>query len=451
MRWACLVVAAACSSPPPPPLDAVPAPVPPPAPAPGAAPAPPAPPPPPPLLHAAIPATDGAIFTMVALSEDGDAAATVDGLGAVRLWPALDGTREPVVVTAAPPVMVAIARAGTGFGVATVDTAGTLAIARLAGNGDQVVTAQLATELPVVALAAGARGFYAVLADDTIEQLDAAGARVATWRATPGERVEAVIARGGRALAVVSAGREIHGRWLDRDRFATPTPALAGVGASAALSPDGRYLAARVTPSRVAVFELASGRRVARLRCDQLLGYTDGDVIACARDGAVHWWNQLGAHLAVEHPGDDDRVDAGGEESSALRGFGAIAAAHHRVIRGYDAQLALVEPSAVRFLGYTVGFELGTLHDTPLGVVVGTHTSVVRDTGAVDTTPVLVLSDELRETRAIPGLPRPARAAADRRATRDRPVRRSRAAQRGARRSRERGQARAHRHRPARG
>jgi hypothetical protein len=49
---------------------------------------------------------------LVALIDTGDAALTVDDFDQLRLWPSLDGNREPIVVRAAAPKQIALGRDG---------------------------------------------------------------------------------------------------------------------------------------------------------------------------------------------------------------------------------------------------------------------------------------------------------------------------------------------------
>src|SRR5262245_60147358 len=101
MRWAWLLVIAACGSREP--IARKP-------------PAPPAPTPVTPAVHyqdvhgAAITAPHGSRIVNVAVADTGDAALTADVLGELRLWPTLDGTREPVVVRGPRARQLAIAR-----------------------------------------------------------------------------------------------------------------------------------------------------------------------------------------------------------------------------------------------------------------------------------------------------------------------------------------------------
>ena len=47
-------------------------------------------------------APHGTAIDQLAVSDDGTAAVTQDGMGGSRVWLALDGTREPVIITLAP-------------------------------------------------------------------------------------------------------------------------------------------------------------------------------------------------------------------------------------------------------------------------------------------------------------------------------------------------------------
>src|SRR5450432_317276 len=87
----------------------------------------PEPPPPPGPLITGI---HGESIRALAVTDDGLVAVSADVGGAVRLWPALDGTREPVVVAATPPVALAIEADGDDVAFAGLDAAGALEIVR---------------------------------------------------------------------------------------------------------------------------------------------------------------------------------------------------------------------------------------------------------------------------------------------------------------------------------
>src|SRR4051812_21679739 len=54
----------------------------------------------------------GGIINRVAVSEQGDAAVSLDNVGGLRLWPALDGSREPVPFSVNGADRLAISHAG---------------------------------------------------------------------------------------------------------------------------------------------------------------------------------------------------------------------------------------------------------------------------------------------------------------------------------------------------
>jgi hypothetical protein len=88
-------------------------------------------------------ATHGRAISGIALSDDGTAALTIDVGNSVRLWPALDGTREPVAVPLAAPQETVLARSGDEFHIAALDTAGGLVLLRVDANGQLVGKASM--------------------------------------------------------------------------------------------------------------------------------------------------------------------------------------------------------------------------------------------------------------------------------------------------------------------
>src|SRR5262245_988413 len=89
------------------------------------------------------PAPSPGAITGIALMDAGDAAFTLDSAGEARLWPVLDGSRQPVPVTIPAALDVALARAGTGFVVGLVDHAGLGRLIVLGGDGELLRTVSL--------------------------------------------------------------------------------------------------------------------------------------------------------------------------------------------------------------------------------------------------------------------------------------------------------------------
>jgi hypothetical protein len=91
---------------------------------------------------AAVEAPPGGEIVRVAVTPAEDAALTVDSADEVRLWPALDGTRPPVVVTLQPPRVLALQRAGADF-VACAGVAGGTFEVRLDARGRRLASIEL--------------------------------------------------------------------------------------------------------------------------------------------------------------------------------------------------------------------------------------------------------------------------------------------------------------------
>src|SRR5262249_3655077 len=75
-------------------------------------------------------------IALIGAPEDGSFAVTSDVPGGVRLWPSLDGKREPVIVTARLPTALAVARDGGEIAIADLDVAGGLEIVRTSPEGE---------------------------------------------------------------------------------------------------------------------------------------------------------------------------------------------------------------------------------------------------------------------------------------------------------------------------
>lgn len=163
---------------------------------------------------APITGTHGAPIEILAVANEGDAAISADTHGAIRLWPTLDGTREPIVVHAGVPSKLAIARDGDGFLVANVDVAKGLELIRIDRDGqvrDRVMTRGEATH--DVVLIGGVAIVLRV--DQAIEILDATGERAARLVPDAGTRIVHLLAVGTRALAIGEGGSARFARWID--------------------------------------------------------------------------------------------------------------------------------------------------------------------------------------------------------------------------------------------
>ena len=251
-------------------------------------------------------AETGGPIELATLSDDGTAALTADAFGDVRLWPALDGSREPLVVHVPAPHALGLVhdRAGDAA-LAIVDAAGTLTLVTMRGD-EQLGKRQLAT---VGGIATNADELISWLPDGTIFERDATGAVIARSIA-PGQLVR-VVARGHHALAIVAEPRGTVGYPLERGRFGDATPVLRVDGdGDLALSPDGTHLAGTIGGLLVSI-ALAGGTitpdpdrppRLDDVGGCALLGFVDDATLACVRgpDNELFWQTTRGETLRIE-------------------------------------------------------------------------------------------------------------------------------------------------------
>ena len=367
--WFCLLVAACGADSVSPPVSAPPA-VPPPA---------PRPPPPP-----AVTAPHGSEIIALATTVDGGAVASADRLGGIRLWPALDGTREPVVIRGTAPRQIALWRDSDGFALATLDAAGGVQVIRTTAAGTVRGRATVSGG-PASEIASTSEGLLILRSEQTLELADAGGALRARLTPEPGSRIATLVVRAGRILALIQEDKQLHGRWVVVQRgvrWGGATPKLPFPIARAALSPDGSHLAV-TRPRRLhpALIDLAKGTAdttalcVSRawpheegdekgdegelLRNDNApvpLGFLTDQVVACSVMNQLIWWGT----------GGEPQPGSAGSLPIAHQPF---AITDRALIVGTGASLALASPELNQFLGYGV-HDLSGLRTVTAAVVV---------------------------------------------------------------------------------
>ena len=314
-------------------------------------------------------ATHGRAIISVAVSDDGSAALTIDSGNGVRLWPALDGTREPVAVPLVAPQDMVLAKSGDEFRIAALDTAGGLALLRVDASGQLVGKAALPFDQPYAHVVADRDGYLAIRADQTIERLDAKGTQLGALAPETGQRVATLVARRGRVIALVTSAEGVVGRWLDTTHglaWGATTPLLAIDPVTAVLSPDHTRLAALQKKTRRAVLVELSTGTVTNLRGHRTdlvpLNWISEDRVAFAHDefelSRIEWFDATGK--LVSAIGDDFEL----EFVSVL----TMEAADNRVVSFMGHQLVLVEPRKLRYLGYQL-HAASRLRATPAGMV----------------------------------------------------------------------------------
>lgn len=299
----------------------------------------------------------GGQVTVVAVAGDGSAAVSSDGRG-LRLWPSLDGTREPLVVRGpAGPRSLALGRDGAVHVIAAIDAAGGLSVLRVDDSGTPAGPAVSLGAAVQVALAA--HRIIVRRPDSVVEAYDLAGAPRGRLVGAPGARLAQLAVHGDRALVLAAGAEGVHGRWLELAGElawgATTARLPVDPDQPIALHPDAARIAARAPGSRqVRIVALAdgggpaAGRRVeAACVLDPLprltgtlqrvprdvrdttfapLGFFDADILACASRGQLMWWSRARRSLGLDGHG------------------AALAFGGGRVISGLGSGLALHVP-----------------------------------------------------------------------------------------------------------
>lgn len=326
----------------------------------------------------------GAEISALAATGDGRVVVSADRLGGIRLWPALDGSQEPVVIRGAAARAIAVMRDGDGLAIGTLDAAGGVHVIRTRGDGTvrgrTSVAGASATEITTAA-----DGLLVVRADQTIDLVDVTGTPRARLIPDPGTRIVTLVTRGGRVLALVQEDKQVYGRWIDIDhgaRWGKTTPRLPFKPGHAVLSPSGDWLAVtRPRSLHPALLDLTTGtpqkaplcvdRRWPRDLGDDIdesallisdrapvpLGFLTDKVVACSVMSGLVWWNTDGS----ERPGY--------ARSFPLAAMPVVATDLGLVV-GMGPSLALASPDADHFLGYGV-HNLAAMHVSAAGLMVG--------------------------------------------------------------------------------
>jgi hypothetical protein len=207
---------------------------------------------------------------VLALSRDGKAAVSRDAIGDWRVWPSLDGAVPSQRVPIAGAIDAAIENGAAGIVIAAIDPANALHLVRVDAKGVVTGTATVPPEPPIerVAITPGGAHVVAVLSDQSVLVVDAAGNPVGR-ASLRGGRVERLVAiAGDKALGVIRrSGNPVRyeARWLAigakpawGDAIPLTDPVSAN-GDAIAVSNDGRLLAYLAAPVPVAPPAAGSG------------------------------------------------------------------------------------------------------------------------------------------------------------------------------------------------
>ncbi len=292
----------------------------------------------------------------IAASPDGTVVVSTDELGGARLWPALDGTREPQVLSLPEAAQLAVGRTAGGLFVAVRDEVGGLYIAKLDATGRTLSHVTVPPEPAIVGMVMTERGLLAWRADQTLVLVDADGAIESRIATEPHERVVSVGVSGTRAIALMEWGDGSHGvRWLDIARpLAWGKPRRFDLELTApsaiALSPNGARIAVLSSDQNVVAvkaYELASGKTIATgsvNTVDAEVGFTDDNTVAVGSVEGVAWLDVTAKTPAIA-PG-MRTVNAFARRGSVL------ATTKGRAITSNAGELVLTTPSVTEYLGY---------------------------------------------------------------------------------------------------
>jgi len=309
---------------------------------------------------ALIEAPHGGAINTLAVTPDGAAVLSIDELGGVRLWPALDGSIEPRIVDLPAPRQIAITQDPKGFLIAMLDEVGYLVLTVVDKNGVRISRATPPAEPAYKGLAMTATGPIAWRADQILMRFKADGTVAEQLGTEAGQRIITITVTGDKAVAVIESGTD---KLTRRARWLTLGPKLAwgtwikagdDMGRLLAVSPSGKRLAtltgtANGTPVLLTVFDTATGKVIASQN-DQVasgLGFVDDDHLALAVNSTIAW-AKLDAKVPAPKP-----LPAGQEAPvSNLSDAGLLGVAGGHAVSALNGELTIATPTKIEFLGY---------------------------------------------------------------------------------------------------
>lgn len=287
----------------------------------------------------------GSAIDIVAITADGRAAVTQDAEGNTRLWSALDGSVEPLVIPMAAAVELAIVHDGDNFLIASLDHNGDLQLVRIAATGVELGRTAVDRDIAVERLAATTTELLALRADQTIAVIGADGLERGRLGTPAGERTTAVVTRNDHAVAIVERDGFSHARTLDLaaltwgPEHATFKPARDQF----ALSPDGEDLAVYTQSTEVLRIRLATGD--SRVDCahgvplQMPLGFIDAHTLACTNGTQIQWFvDGKGKAVYVHALLQPEHVAFGGEIQISAEGLA----------------LGIAKRAGMQYLGYAL-------------------------------------------------------------------------------------------------
>ena len=325
---------------------------------------------------------------LVVLSSDGKAALTRDQIGGTRLWPTLDGSREPIIIPVQGPQQLSVQSLEDGFTVAAVDSAGGAQIYELS-DGKVVELGTLAPFQPLfgIYVLPGGERVLALFRDHSIRLLDRSAAELHRFEesrfrptslrlASDGKTFAAVLAASGATNVIEIQRMRVEDgdggpriRRLGSMRTAESANALSET--TAVMSPDAERFAVIDKPEgnswSLSIVDLtkdvASPARVSVPMPAHLvpnIGFVGArELLASANDGSLSWLIDL--EDGSQHPrtsAPQDFVNQGRAQSVTA---GVQAVGHGTWLFVHD-----VEARSHRYLGYRA-FQTQSVAISPSG------------------------------------------------------------------------------------
>jgi hypothetical protein len=320
----------------------------------------------------------GGAINAIAVTSDGTAAVTADLTGGVRLWPTLDGTREPIVVKAPAPAALAMAREGASFAIVVTDAANQAELIRVDAKGNVRSRHRLGEALQIEAVG---EALLALRVDHVIEHIAFDGTLLGRLPADAGTQIQTLAVIGDAASAIVRSEKHTRAIAIDlaTHTWGAKSAELAIDDSSAVvLAPDGKALVAfSEKDKRLARFDLATGK--SKIVCPEPSGFRFhgrfndefgsigsqsgafavgilGTKVACFVDNVFSWWNiEDGATTTV---------------SLTTNTSAVFAVTADRIVAGADHQLVIQTPERIDYLGY--GFrDLTHVRSVATGLMIG--------------------------------------------------------------------------------
>lgn len=303
-------------------------------------------------LRAAIAAPPSSQIVAIAVTSDGKAALTSDDLGGLRLWPAVDGTHEPMVVNLPRAKEMAIASTSDGqFLVGLRDEPGGLVVARLDAGGRTVAHGSIGPDPAFRGVVALEHALLAWRADHTLVMYGEDGRPRARLMLAPGERIVDVAGQGQIAAALVDADGALSVRMIAvaGDKLAWGAKLEGVPNGELSVSPGGKRVAI-VTPQATGVAPMVQIREVnGGTKVEQSVGpslraaFIDDEHLVLGDNSVETMWITLPAGT-VEHR-------AFKVTNVLHRGF---AGAPGAIVLGAATDLAVVTGDGTTYLGYDV-------------------------------------------------------------------------------------------------